>query len=115
MTGLRTWSVPERTLRQRSDALVRANEVRFARARFKRDVKAGRESVVGLLLAEECPDLFATMKVAELVLSLPKVGRVKTNRIIVQHSISPSRTVGGMTVRQRTALAATLMPYDVGG
>ena len=41
---------PERSLTQRMDALKRANEIRTRRARLKRDLKAGRVQIHGLLL-----------------------------------------------------------------
>ena len=107
--------VPERTHRQRMDALDEANRNRMARARLKRDVKAGRRSAVALLLADECPKEFRTMKVFVLMLSLPKVGRTKTEKMLRRAAISPAKTVGGLTPRQRVELASMLAPYDNGG
>jgi hypothetical protein len=43
---------------------------------------------------------------------LPKVGRVKVRKILEKARISPSKTLGGMTVRQRTELASWLVLYD---
>ena len=41
---------PERSSTQRMEALRRANEVRSRRARLKRDLKAGRQTIHVLLL-----------------------------------------------------------------
>lgn len=97
---------PERSLKQRLDALAHANEIRFARAQMKRDIKAGRLAAEGVLL--EPPAHAESMKVLDLLLSMPKVGRVKANKTVTKCSVSPSKTLGGMTQRQRVELASWL-------
>jgi hypothetical protein len=108
------FEVPERTHKQRLAALDKGNRIRSVRAQFKKDVKAGKRSVRAILLAEECPEDFATMRVVEMILPLPKVGRVKVRKMLNEARISPSKTLGGMTPRQRTELASWLVPYDNG-
>lgn len=100
-------SVPDRSLTQRMDALDRANKVRTRRARFKRDVKAGRASALEAIL--DPPDWLITAKVIDVVLAMPKVGRTKANKALVFARVSPSKTVGGLSARQRTELV-TLLP-----
>ena len=97
---------PERSLTQRMDALKRANEIRTERARLKRELKAGRVQIQGLLL--DPPDYLQTAKVFDLLLSVPKYGRVKVNRILTQCRISPSKTIGGLSQRQRHELVSFL-------
>src|SRR6267154_6500398 len=97
---------PELSLTQRMDALKRANDIRTRRARLKRDLKAGRTNIHGLLL--DPPEFLETAKVFDLLLAVPKYGRVKVNRILTQCRISPSKTVGGLSQRQRAELV-TLM------
>ncbi|MGZ6638305.1 MAG: integration host factor, actinobacterial type [Solirubrobacteraceae bacterium] len=97
---------PERTNTQRMDALRRANVVRSRRAQLKRDLKAGRQTIHVLLL--EPPEYLETAKVFDLLLSVPKYGRVKVNRILNQCRIAPSKTLGGLSERQRRELAALL-------
>jgi hypothetical protein len=97
---------PERSLTQRMDALKRANEIRTERARLKRDLKAGRIQIHGLLL--DPPDYLATAKVFDLLLAVPKYGRVKANRILTHCRISPSKTIGGLSERQRNELVSYL-------
>jgi hypothetical protein len=98
--------VPERTLQQRMDALANANVVRLARAQLKRDLKARRVSVCDVLA--EPPACAETMKVLSLLLAVPKVGRTKANKILRGCvSISPSKTVGGLSPRQRGAGSAS--------
>jgi hypothetical protein len=43
-----------------------------------------------------------------MLLAVPKYGRVKTNRILNHCRISPSKTIGGLSERQRTELVALL-------
>ncbi len=99
-------AAPERSLTQRMDALKRANEIRTQRASLKRDLKAGRRQIQGLLL--DPPEYLLTAKVFDLLLAVPKYGRVKVNRILTQCRISPSKTIGGLSQRQRAELVAQL-------
>ena len=102
-------AAPERSLDQRMDALGRANEVRALRAQLKRDLKAGRMSIGGLLLDQ--PPYLETAKVFDMLLALPKVGRVKATKILQSCRISPSKTFGGLSERQRAELAGQLHQY----
>ena len=99
-------AAPERSLTQRMEALRRANEIRTRRASLKRDLKAGRTQIHGLLL--DPPEYLQTAKVFDLLLAVPKYGRVKVNRILTQCRISPSKTIGGLSERQRAELVAML-------
>ena len=97
---------PERSLVQRMDALHRANDVRTKRAQLKRDLKGGRVSIHDLLLNP--PDYLETAKVFDMLLAVPKYGRVKVNKILVTCRISPSKTIGGLSERQRNELVGML-------
>ncbi len=93
---------PERSLDQRMDALKRANDIRVQRAKLKRDLKEGRLHVE--LVLEDPPDYVATAKVFDILMAVPKFGRVKASRFLNQCRISQSKTVGGLSERQRTEL-----------
>ena len=69
---------------------------------MKRDLKAGRQPIDELLLGP--PGYLETAKVFDLLLAVPKYGRVKVNKILSQCKISPSKTVGGLSERQRREL-----------
>ena len=99
-------SAPERSLTQRMEALQRANDIRTRRAQLKRDLKAGRVKIHDLLL--EPPTYVETAKVFDMLLAVPKYGRVKVNKVLVQCRISPSKTIGGLSQRQRTELVSML-------
>lgn len=97
---------PERSLVQRQEALQGANIIRTFRKELKRSLKAGRVSIHDTLL--EPPAQIYTMKVFDLLLATPKYGRVKTNKTLMLIRISPSKTVGGLSPRQRTELVSML-------
>ena len=97
-------TAPARSLDQRMDALGRANEVRSRRAALKSDLKHGDVSINEILA--DPPEFLLTAKVADLLMAAPKCGRVKSARIMEQCRISPSKTVGGLSERQRHELLA---------
>jgi S13-like protein len=99
-------SAPQRSLTQRMAALKRANEIRTKRAKLKRDLRAGRTNPQGLLLSP--PEYVLTAKVSEMLLAVPKYGHVKVNKILAQCRISPSKTIGGLSPRQRAELVSYL-------
>ena len=88
------------------DALERANEVRIKRAQLKRDLKAGRVSIHSLLL--DPPEYVETAKVFDMLLAAPKYGRVKVNKVLAHCRIAPSKTIGGLSERQRSELVSLL-------
>ena len=98
--------VPERTHDQRLRALRRANDIRTRRAQLKRDLKAGKTSVDSLLM--DPPEWVMSAKVFDMILAVPKYGRVKANKILGQCRISPSKTIGGLSQRQRAELVQML-------
>jgi S13-like H2TH domain len=99
-------AVPERTHEQRMKALRRANEIRTARAQLKRDLKAGKVKVEQLLI--DPPEYVLSAKAFDMIIAVPKYGRVKANKILSQCRISPSKTIGGLSERQRGELVAFL-------
>jgi hypothetical protein len=101
-----TSTTPERSLNQRMDALARANEIRIRRAQLKRDLKAGRHSIQALLA--DPPEYVETAKVFDMLLAVPKYGRVKVNKILAHCRIAPSKTIGGLSERQRSELISLL-------
>jgi S13-like protein len=101
--------IPERSLTQRMDALQEANRIRAVRARLKKDLKGGRKFIQDILLTPN--DDVKAMKLIDLVLACPKIGRVKANKVLQQTRISPSKTIGGLSERQRMELVVKLKKY----
>jgi S13-like H2TH domain len=93
---------PVRSLDQRMDALKRANDIRVKRARLKKDLKDGRVHVEQIL--RDPPEYVSTAKVIDILMAVPKFGRVKAARFLNQCRISQSKTVGGLSDRQRAEL-----------
>ena len=93
---------PARSLDQRREALRRANLVRSQRATLKVDLKKGKVTIASVL--REPPEYLLTAKVLDVLMAAPKCGRVKSARIMEQCRVSPSKTVGGLSDRQRTEL-----------
>jgi hypothetical protein len=87
-------------------ALRRANEIRTKRAQLKRDLKAGKVKVEQLLL--DPPEWVESAKAFDMLLAVPKYGRVKANKVLSQCRISPSKTIGGLSARQRAELVELL-------
>lgn len=94
--------VPERSISQRMEALQTANEVRVYRANLKREIKAGRANLVDLLISP--PEKLDTAKLSDFLLAVPKMGRVKVDKMLRTCKISPSKTIGGMSERQRNEI-----------
>lgn len=99
-------AVPPRTVEQRMVALAAGNRIRTFRAQLKVELREGRQRA-GDVLARP-PAEVETMKVFDLMLAAPKMGRVKVNKILSRNAISPSKTIGGLSSRQRAALVAAL-------
>jgi len=99
-------STPPRSPTQRLDALERANIVRTKRSKLKKDLKAGVASIHDVLV--DPPDYIEGAKVFDVLLAVPKLGRVKVNRVVTQCRISPSKTIAGLSDRQRDDLVQLL-------
>ncbi|HEU5244175.1 MAG TPA: integration host factor, actinobacterial type [Gaiellaceae bacterium] len=93
---------PERSLGQRMDALKRANDVRVKRAQLKKDLKDGKVRIEQIL--GNPPEYVSTAKVIDILMAVPKFGRVKAARFLNTCRISQSKTVGGLSDRQRAEL-----------
>ena len=98
--------LPRRSADQRREALAQANQVRRPRAQLKRDLKRGRVSVVDLIA--DPPSYLASAKVMELLRALPGYGPIKATRLLERCQVSLTKTVGGLTERQRTEVIRVL-------
>ena len=99
-----TSATPVRTLEQRLDALGRANQIRSRRAQLKKDLKKG-EKAIDQILADP-PEFIRTAKVVDVLLAVPNCGKVKSQKVLNHCRISPNKTVGGLSERQRRELVA---------
>ena len=71
-------NVPGRSLDQRREALERANAVRTARAKLKKDLASGKADLAPLIANP--PEFAASAKVVDLLLSLLKARQASALR-----------------------------------
>ena len=71
---------PIRSLDQRMEALKRANDIRVRRARLKKDLKDGHVQIEQIL--SNPPEYVSTAKVFDMLMAVPKFGRVKAARFL---------------------------------
>jgi hypothetical protein len=93
-------------LEQRARALARANEVRSARATLKKQLREGTIGIEQILAAP--PACVATAEILDLLVAVPKLGPVRASRLLRVSYVSTSKTVGGLSERQRTQLIELL-------
>src|SRR6187549_1210149 len=93
---------PLRSLDQRMEALKRANDIRVKRASLKKNLHA--ENFRTNKTLRHPPEYVETAKVFDILMAVPKFGRVKAARFLNQARISQAKTVGGLSERQRTEL-----------
>jgi|SRR3990172_4814955 hypothetical protein len=107
MSQVRTAAhTPERSLSQRMDALKRANEIRTARAQLKKDLKQGAVTIESVIA--DPPEFVMTAKVFDMLMAVPKCGKVKATRFLNSCRISQGKTMGGLSERQRNELLELL-------
>ena len=83
-----------------------ANEIRIGRAQLKMKLASGRVRITDILATP--PECAQTQKVHDLLLALPKHGPARVTRLLVHCRISPSKTVAGLSDRQRKELIGRL-------
>src|SRR3954454_5541349 len=93
---------PSRSLDQRLDALDRANRIRVQRAQLKRALKAGATTLDQVLV--DPPDYVLTAKVYDMLLSVPRLGRVRAGGLLTQSGLIQAQAIGGVARRQRGEL-----------
>lgn len=89
---------------QHMQALQRANEVRLARAELKRKIGLGALPVAEVILT--CPWEAASMTIGELLTSQRRWGTTRASKFLAGIGMPETKTVGSMTERQRSLLAA---------
>ena len=99
---------PEITQEQREAALLKAGEVRRVRAETKELLKMGSLNFSELLAKADEDDMYAGMKIASVLPSLPGLGKVKAKRLMEELQIADNRRLRGLGDRQRQALLERL-------
>lgn len=99
-------TIPDRTTQQRTTALDRANEIRCARAKLRRQIGSRQRSAADVLLCP--PECVSTMSVLDLLMAQYRWGRHRALKVLAVARISESKQVGSLTERQRRLLAGLL-------
>ncbi len=99
---------PEITQEQREAALLKAGEVRRVRAETKELLKMGSLNFSELLAKADEDDMYAGMKIASVLPSLPGMGKIKAKRLMEELHIADNRRLRGLGDRQRQALLERL-------
>ena len=96
--------LPEMTDEQRAAALARAGEARRVRAEIKHLLKTGSLTFTDVLERAEEDDLVAGTKIKAIVVSMPGMGKVSTERLLSEIGIADGRTLRGLGKNQREQL-----------
>jgi hypothetical protein len=97
---------PRRGTSQCLEALARANQVRLARAALKRNISAGRRSIIDVII--DSPWEAESMSLSELLCSQRRWGRARSRKLLSSAGLSEGKRLGTLTERQRRVLVAAL-------
>jgi len=100
-----------RTDQQRKEALAKANVIRKRRARLKRELKESSKAEAirrVKVMVFDPPNYVETMKAYDLVKAVPKLGKMRCDKVFAKCLISHLKTLAGLTDRQRRALIEVL-------
>jgi S13-like protein len=100
--------VSARLAQRRLLSLARANEVRVERAHLKRALASG--SVTFAEVLANPPACARTAAVGDLLLAVPGIGPAKSARALAHCRIADTKTIGGLSDRQRAALTHRVGP-----
>lgn len=100
-------ALPKLSLEEKRRALKKAQEVRSKRAKIRQNLKKGK-TTIREVLDNINDDVVAKMRVVYLLESLPRIGKVKTKKIMNDIGIDESRRIQGLGNRQKQALIERL-------
>ncbi|NLY74938.1 MAG: integration host factor [Firmicutes bacterium] len=100
-------ALPKLSLEEKRKALKKAQEVRSKRAKIRQNLKKGK-TTIREVLNNINDDVVAKMRVVYLLESLPRIGKVKTRKIMSDIGIDETRRIQGLGNRQKQALIERL-------
>ncbi len=100
-------ALPSLTPEEKRKALEKAQTMRRARAELRLKLKKGEVKLADIVQLDD--PVITRMKVSYLLKSLPRVGKVKADRIMEEVGIDESRRIQGLGKRQKEALLARFM------
>lgn len=99
--------LPKLSIEEKKQALKKAQQVRSQRAEIRKELKAGKTTIRKVLESID-NDVVAKMRVAYLLESLPRIGKVRTRKIMNDIGIDETRRIQGLGNRQKQALIERL-------
>lgn len=100
-------ALPSLSPEEKKKALEKAQSMRKERALLRQRLKKGEIKFAEIL--EKDDPIIQRMKVSYLLRSLPRVGKVKADKIMEEVGIDESRRVQGLGKRQKQALLARFL------
>jgi hypothetical protein len=100
-------ALPKLSLDEKRQALKKAQEMRSQRAKIRQNLKRGKTTITEVL-ADMNNDIIAKMRVVYLLESLPRIGKIKTQKIMNDIGIDETRRIQGLGNRQKQALIERL-------
>ncbi len=97
-------SPPQTTPEQRAAALAKAAAARRARAEVKELLSTGSLTLADVFERGDTDEFVGGMKINKVLASLPRLGKVKTKRLLEEHGVAENRRVRSLTPRQRRDL-----------
>lgn len=99
--------LPRLSDQEKSEALKKAQLMRKRRNQIRQQLKSGQRTLRDVLQKAD-DEALARMRVAYLIESLPRIGKLKARKIMEDIGIDKSRRVQGLGSRQREALLERL-------
>jgi|SRR5690554_4825830 len=99
--------LPTLSLEEKKKALRKAQRVRSQRAKLRQELKSGR-TTIRQVLEQVDNDVVAKMRVVYLLESLPRIGKIRTRKIMNDIGIDETRRIQGLGSRQKQALIERL-------
>jgi hypothetical protein len=96
--------LPELDDDARRQALEKAAEARRVRAELKQELKTGKIDLAEVLRRADGDETIGKTRVAAVLESMPKVGKVRARKLMERLDISPSRRLRGLGAHQREKL-----------
>ena len=89
---------------QRNAALAKAAQARRERAEMKELLRTGSLTLGEVFERAETDDVVAGTKVSSILVAMPRMGKVKTKRLMEEYGIAENRKIRGLGSRQRRLL-----------
>lgn len=97
--------LPVLTLKEKKDALAKAQKMRSERKEIREKLKGGQMNLTEVL-HKDGDEVMGKMRVAYLLASMPRVGKTTAKKVMEEIGIDESRRVQGLGKRQKEALLA---------